>query len=49
MFINNVTRAIKARWPDQHNSDTHIILQQDGAPAHVESDDFQVRLHAHEG
>jgi len=46
MLIDNLLPAIRIRWP---NRDRTILVQQDGATAHISSNDAEFRLHATQG
>ena len=46
MLIENVIPAIKEKWPDQNRN---ILIQQDGASAHITAGDFEFRRHAQQG
>jgi hypothetical protein len=46
MLIEDVIPAIKAKWPDRNRD---IILQQDGALAHIPADDMEFGLVARTG
>ena len=43
MMIEKVIPAIKNKWPDR---DRDILIQQDGAPAHILGDDIEFGVHA---
>ena len=46
MLVEEVVPAIKAKWPDRNRN---IILQQDGASAHIPADDMEFGLVARTG
>jgi len=46
MLIERVIPAIRGRWPDRERE---VIIQQDGASAHIAADDPEFRLHAEAG
>ncbi len=46
MLIDHVIPAIKQKWPDLNRN---IVLQQDGASAHVKADDMEFGLTARQG
>lgn len=46
MLVEDVVPAIKAKWPDRNRD---IILQQDGASAHIPADDMEFGLVARTG
>ena len=46
MLIDRVIPAIKQKWPDLNRN---IVLQQDGASAHIKADDMEFGLAARQG
>jgi hypothetical protein len=46
MLVDKVVPAIKAKWPGLNRN---IVLQQDGASAHIKADDLEFGLVAREG
>jgi hypothetical protein len=46
MLVEDVIPAIKAKWPDRNRD---IVLQQDGASAHIPADDMEFGLVARSG
>jgi hypothetical protein len=46
MLVEDVVPAIKAKWPDRNRD---IVLQQDGALAHIPADNIEFGLVARNG
>ena len=46
MLIDKVVPAIKQKWPDLNQD---IVLQQDGASAHIKVDDLEFGITAQQG
>ena len=45
-LIQKVLPAIRMKWPD---CDQRIVIQQDGASAHIQDNDAEFNLHARRG